>query len=458
MQVNTRLVNISLLVISSTLLGIWAVKDTIALRNILLALGCFLSFFYIHQNWHGSLSKLRIVNYLPILMILAMFLWVVGHYVFLSTNAHLQWQELKSTWLRSFMAVILGFGTGLVIHQMRYMLPALWAGILVSFAYLIYQYIPKAQQLNSLFATDWSPGYYIYIGKINGVLMGSILVAALIGVWIDRFKASEFKLNLWLSFYCFLGICLTLYSYVFIFDTRNGLGLAFILMSCWIFVGVIWGILRLIKEKSFSNIKILLAPVLIIVIGMGWFGSQQMQRNSGWITMFEDAAIAAQTERYINWQDTDKFGLPKNEQGRSVALNTYQRVSWALVGIRLIPTQPVGGGVLAESFRRSLKQSFPEANPISTHSAWIEISLAFGLPGLIFTVGTIFAILILTIRSRDKSFSGTIYTICFTLLFLYSIGELSTQHGIEVLFYMMAFLSALQMPISLYHVKLVQTQ
>lgn len=452
MQANTRWMNVGFVVISSILLGIWAAKDTIALRNILLVAGSLLSIFYIITHWRTSISKVGALNLLPIMMILAMFVWVVGHYYFLSANPQLQWQELSSTWLRSFMAVLLGLSTGLAVQQSSRFLSWLWAGIMVSFAYLVYQYIPKAQEAHSLFATDWSPGYYIYIGKINGVLMGSILIAGLIGLWIDRFKfgfkSNTFKVHSWLTVYCFLGLCLTLYSYVFIFDTRNGLGLAFILIAVWLVIGLIWGILRLLKDRTASSIRILLLPMAIIVMGMVWFGSQQMHRNSGWATMFEDAAIAAQTDRFINWQDTDKFGLPKTEQGRTVALNTYQRVSWGLVGVRLIPNQPLGGGILAESFGRSLKRIYPEANPISTHSAWIEIALAFGIPGILFTVGSILAIFALTIFSNQKEFSASIYSICFALLFLYSIGELSTQHGIEVLFFTMAFLSTLRLPIS----------
>jgi hypothetical protein len=196
-----------------------------------------------------------------------------------------------------------------VVQQVSQFLPWLWAGIIASFAYLICQYIPKAQEAHSLFATNWSPGYYIYIGKINGVLMGSILIAGIIGLWIDRFKftskSNTFKVNSWLTVYCFAGLCLTLYSYVFIFDTRNGLGLAFILIAAWLVIGLIWGILRLLKDRSTLSIRILLVPMAIVMIGMAWFGSQQMQRNSGWATMFEDAAIAAQTDRFINWQNTD---------------------------------------------------------------------------------------------------------------------------------------------------------
>lgn len=439
----------ALLIISLILLGIWAVKDTIALRNILLIAGALLSAFYIRQEWrsHKSFSQIRFINLLPSIFILCMFIWIVVHYCLISAERELQWKEFSSTWFRSFLAACLGLGTGLALHHIKHLLPWLWAGIMASFAYLIYQYVPKAQALHSLFATDWSPGYYIYIGKINGVLMGSVLVAGLVGAWIDRFRSDFFKLSTWVSLFCLLGIALTLYSYVFIFDTRNGLGVAFILIAAWMGTGFFWSMLHSFKDKSMSGLKTVIAPILVVALVMSWFGYQQIQRNSGWATMMEDASIAMQTDKYPNWQDTDKFGLPKTESGRTVALNTYQRVSWAKIGFSLLPESPWGKGVLAESFGRSLKKKYPQSTPISTHSAWLEVGLAYGFPGIVFTAGTLCFILVSVLLSKTNSFSASIISIGFTLLFLYSIGELSTQHGIEVLFYLMALLAALQLPI-----------
>ena len=48
----------SLVILSSTLLGIWAVKDTIALRNILLVVGVVFSIKYMTQEWkYGQLKE-----------------------------------------------------------------------------------------------------------------------------------------------------------------------------------------------------------------------------------------------------------------------------------------------------------------------------------------------------------------------------------------------------------------
>ncbi len=114
-----------------------------------------------------------------------MFVWVVFHYFFLSRYPELQFDELKSTWLRRFLAVILGLGTGLAVRKTPPLIHLLWLGILASFLVLFYQYIPIALAKKSLFAPDWYSPSYIYLAKINGVLMGTILIAGLTGRLID---------------------------------------------------------------------------------------------------------------------------------------------------------------------------------------------------------------------------------------------------------------------------------
>jgi hypothetical protein len=88
-----------------------------------------------------------------------------------------------------------------------------------------------------------------------------------------------------------------------------------------------------------------------------------------------------------------------------------------------------------------------QATPGSTHSAWIEFILAFGLPGLILLFGLLLLILYLTITSPNSYFRTSVISIAVTIIVLCALGELSTQHGVEVLFYSMAFLASLHMPL-----------
>ena len=78
---------LSLIFISSVLLGIWATKNTIALCNILMALGSALSLIYITLEFrlHHLGSQPTPRNCVPLILIGLMVAWVVFHYLFLSS-------------------------------------------------------------------------------------------------------------------------------------------------------------------------------------------------------------------------------------------------------------------------------------------------------------------------------------------------------------------------------------
>lgn len=438
----------ALVAISSTLLGIWAVKDTIALRNILLGLGVILSLVYLFCACKQEFFKgIRFKNWLPVCLLFLMLLWVVVHYFLFSRYPEVQLQELKSTWLRAFLGAIIGLATGLAVHKRIKLMNLLWLGIGISFFYLIAQYIPRAYASKNIFITDWYGGYYIYIGKINGVLMGTILICGLGSAWIDSLRSEDFVMSFANTFLPLLGMVLALYSYVFIFDTRNGLGISVLLVFGWTLYGCGWFISRGSIKKLTPRFK---GIALLAVIALGifsWFAYQQSRHNAGWMTMVEDSKIAVQIEKYPNWQNTTNYGFPKTEAGREVAGNTYERVAWAVAGIGLIPENPLGIGVLARPFTRLLQEKYPEASPPSTHSAWIEFSLAFGFPGFILMFGTLVTILYLTFLSPNFYFKITVVSLALTIILMYALGELSTQHGVEILFFLMALLAGLRMPL-----------
>ena len=77
-----------MLILSSVLLGIWAVKGTIALRNILLVSGTLFSIYYMVQEWrYGHLKEqYTFWKTLPILLIGLAFVWVIAHYFFFSID------------------------------------------------------------------------------------------------------------------------------------------------------------------------------------------------------------------------------------------------------------------------------------------------------------------------------------------------------------------------------------
>jgi len=441
---------ISLVFISLVLLGIWATKDTIALRNILLVLGALLSLIYIALDFrlHHLASQLTWKNCLPLILIGLMFAWVVFHYFFLSRYPELQFDELKSTWLRSFLAVILALGTGLAIGRKPNLIHLLWLGILVSFLVLFYQYIPIAIASKNLFAPDHYGPSYIYLAKINGVLMGTILIAGLTGTLIDTVRRGNTKTILLASIYWFIGVFLAIYSYVYIFMARNGIGLAVLLFIAWIIIGIAVYIRNTIRKQTVRIPKFLLASALVLLatVLFGWLGLQHIKSAPGWLTLVDDVLIAVQIEKYPNWRDPAALGYPKKLDGTTVAANTYERAAWATAGaILFLPENPLGLGVLNRPYPRLLLQKYgKDVGYIpSTHSAWIEFGLAFGYPGALLLLSMLAILIVRSMRKRFI-FSATSLSISLSLLLMYMVGELSAAHAVEILFYWIAFLFAIQ--------------
>jgi hypothetical protein len=428
-------------------LGIWAVKETIALRNILLICGTIITFYYImQQSKEDPLKKqLNFWKAVPLCLIPAIFVWVIAHYFFFSIDPKAQLEELKSTWFRSFLASIVGFGTGLTLRKYPNRLGFLWVGILISFIVLLYQYFPRALIHQKLLVLDYE--YYLFHLKINVVLMGTILLVGIDGALFDYLRISQNRkiLTSFYILYWIFGTLIVFWAFVFIVDSRNGMGLSILIHIFWILCATLF----LIKNKQWLSIRnsysylFLLVGLLIVI----FFFKTQVKINSGWATLINDAKIAVQIHHYPNWQNIPQMGYPVDSNGQTVTQNNYQRIAWATAGAYALLHYPQGAGVLSLPFLKILKTNnniFEDHNNIgmATHSGWIELGLAFGIPILI----SIFLIVLITfINTIINPYPAkmTVLGITFLVTCLYAIGEVAINHGLEILFYLLTLIQAL---------------
>jgi hypothetical protein len=438
-----------LVILSSILLGIWAVKETMALRNILLVSGTLFSLYYIVQEWrYGDLKKeCTFWKILPFILTVMTFLWVIAHYLFFSLDPTKQFQELESTWLRAFMASIIGMATGLALRNHPNRLNLLWVGVLIAFLVLFYQYIPRALAKNKLLVPDYD--HYLFHLKINTVLMGMILIAGIDGALLDRLRASQYRwrnVRLWCLLYWLLGTSLALWAFVYIVDARNGIGLSTILYGFWFICALVFFIQSQIRCLNFKSLLALLITGIGLCLIL-YFAYLQTVVNKGWHTLIDDAKIAVQIDRYAHWQNPAQMGYPERDDGQTVTPNTYERVAWAVAGSRAIIAYPQGVGVLAYPFVKH-----PNAPPkmvvssnipgIATHSGWVELGLAFGIPVLVLIFG---ALLVTFIEAARHAYPARMTVLGFAVLIacLYTVGEVAIQHGVETLFYLLALVPAL---------------
>lgn len=435
-----------LIFLNVILLAIWAVKDTIALRNIVLVIGALCSIIYIVNNWRFGVLKQQLysVHSFPLICMGLLFFWILIHFFWFSQDPVSQFQELKSTWLRALLSSILALGTGLAILRKPIRVNYLWLGILAGILVVYVQYIPKALAKKAFFAPDYHG--YLFEGKINAVLVGTLLIAGLSSTVLDLYRRHQLSFHKWVLPFWLLGILITIYSYVFIYDTRNGFGLAAILFAVIIVGGLVWVVKRIITKGATKELVIVIAFMAVLAFLAAIFTYHQLQRNTGWLTLVEDAKIAVQIDKYPNWQKSNAGGTyPKTDAGREVVGNNYERVAWAVVGTRLIGQHPLGFGVLYKPFNRLLQIDYPGATPYATHSGWIDLGLSFGIPALLLMWAILGGVFYLSIKSKGP-FSVTVPVMASMIFLLYLVGELNGKHAVEILFYWFAMLSALQLP------------
>ena len=451
--------------LSSLLLGIWALKGTIALRNVLLGMESVISLYCIFQFYkiiRTNRQKIAWKNYLPLVLLGLMFSWVVIHFLFFTRYPETQFSELVSTWFRAILAAIVGAGTGLsilVVSRKRpYTLMCLWLGIFLSFCFILFQYLAKAIQVNNIYAIDYG-GYIIY-GKISGVLIGVILIAGIIGNITDLYIRTPKTINFPTIFFSLICCLLPVYVFVFVLDTRNGIALAlFSVMQANLIL-----ILNLIRTSvsassesqsrqrqlnsngpKMAEAVVVMASIVILFAMI----SAHISYNAGWYSMFEDAKIGMQIERFTQWQNPQTYGYPQNSDGRFVIANTYERFAWATAGLTIfLPENPLGIGVLKEPFRILLLEKYPNAGAYipSTHSAWVEIGLSYGYLGIIFLMGSLLSLIWLTVKKPNIRFRYSAMQLSSMLLLLFLVGEVSSQHSIEMLCFFIVMLTFILLP------------
>ena len=439
----------TLLILSSVLLGIWAAKDTIALRNILLVVGALLSLYYILQELkqENLIGRLSLWKILPVLLVSLAFVWVVAHFFLFAVDPVQQWRELKSTWMRAFLATVLGLGTGLALSRYPNRLTILWLGIFGAFVVLFYQYVPRALEQQKLLVPDYD--HYLFHLKINTVLMGTILLAGVDGALFDHLRSIGYRLrslNFWIVICWLIATLMALWSFVYIADARNGIGLSSILYVFWFACAFMLLIKSQLNQTNLKHWLIFLLAIGSLALVL-LFALQQAKLNQGWRTLIEDAKIAVQVDRYPHWQNPAQMGSPLNSAGQTVDSSNYFRIAWATAGARAILQHPQGVGVLAYPFAKhpnAPKRMLEDrSNPgFATHSGWVELGLAFGLPMLGFLLLSLGITFGNAVRGSYPA-KMTVLGLVILVLFLYTVGEIAIAHGLEILFYLLGLLPAL---------------
>jgi len=81
------------------------------------------------------------------------------------------------------------------------------------------------------------------------------------------------------------------------------------------------------------------------------------KKNPCWGNIIYDVKVAIQIEKYEHWKFNGSHGYPLNDAGFVDSPSTYERVSWSLVGAKLLIENPFGYGLQNNHFDILLERS-----------------------------------------------------------------------------------------------------
>lgn len=368
------------------LYSVWILPEVVGIRNTALVFGAIISLYVIYQNRFLLLKQ----GALPIWLIVSLFFWITIHLFFIGKDFAAQLNEYMRIWRYAGIGFIFALGLGLslsnskdkrqwyliyiglciptVIYLVKYVLTTYGEplGLSVPASLQIYQstapfYIPKSDYIPFCL-----PALAIALGEIRRILHAG------------KEGASH-------PFLMVAGFLIVILATLFLFYAQTMKnGFLYALMCAIVFVGFI------LFEHSHRSIKqrLALAGAGLLIAGSVMY--MHIQQNAPWKALMADAKIAVQLEQYDHWKYNERKGLPKNELGQQVFGTNYQRIAWGIVGAKLSLENPLGYGLIEDSFSRLAKQNWPDSVDLShTHSGWLDLALAFGIPGLFMILAAI---------------------------------------------------------------------
>jgi hypothetical protein len=369
------------------LFGIWALPHTVSIRHTCMVLGSMLGLYVIGYLWRNGLLKMQ-VNAVPIFLILALFIWVTIHLLWIGQAPDLQWREYARAWKKIFITFPFALGLGLGIRYVielgdenlsrrlwRIMYFALLLPALIFFIkFGLTEWSKVAQFVLSpylVLSQDWSfssgmPKYFyvFFCLPVFAIAIGAITHAV-------------FQNTLSLKTHAIYFGTVLIVPIIFYHQTvRNGMAYAAVIV---VIALLILGYSILIRGTFKKKIIFAGLAILLFVIA-----TASLKANPAWRMLLADIKVAIQLDKVDNWKYQGQSGIPYpiNEYGVPVNPSNYERATWALAGLKLTKENPLGYGLMTLSFDHLTKTQWPNSFMSQTHSAWLDFALGYGIPGV----------------------------------------------------------------------------
>jgi hypothetical protein len=403
--------------------SVWLIPGTIAIRYFVIFIGLLVFSIQIAQF---QLPKFSLKNYFPGICLFALFIWVVFHRVIITDAPSLMNIEINTIWKRAIVEGLFGFGLGVMLslnskrNYKNFFLFALFMPVVMFF-------LSSASNFLTLDIIRWnySEPEKPYISKYQFVLFAIIAYSWILFNLVNEInKLSSLKIILR------LGSLLTIALSIFLVNGKNGfLYMGLILIA--VMIQLLW--------KNIRNIKIILL-VAILFLSSAYIGYHHVKSNPVWTNLIEDIEVARHTDKIQIWKNYRDGELDElqNASGKNVSNTTYFRTAWLIEGGKLVLDNPLGYGLIQNSFKFIAKKEWPDSNLSHTHSGWLDIILGLGIPGFLLILAS-FVALIKKGFSSENFYAKSAIWVLPTIFLAFLTSELSEKISFEVMIYYLAF-------------------
>jgi hypothetical protein len=396
----------------------------------------------------------------PLWIFLGFYLWLLLHLIFFSTSYDEQLHELLHGWMRCLLATPLGLSLGLLLahpqplahlnaqtktlalsatNTSTLLLLISFSGVtLISFSHYIIQVWHSHQLLDQ--EMIYQLLLSLYGQAKQPFVVGTTLALPLCLILIIR--AINQQISKWWILASVLSITLGLFALYFS-NTKNGIAIFALSLAVFavnLALKIHWRLRNFLKAALIS--VVIISPSYVVI-------EKHLERNSAWANLVANFYVGIDIDHHNEWKDSKLYpNYLKNQYGSSVNFSTYERTAWFRVGLRLLQENPLGYGLLNQSFGSLAAIKYSDfSKPVgttrgATHSGWLDFALGMGTPGLLLVLVPLFAAWYRSLYQNGLWFSYASWTIPI-LSFAYLTTEVSVSHYIELLFFMTAFFCGL---------------
>jgi len=439
------LITTTLCVLFAILFGIWTQPHTLFIRYVCMYGGAGLGLYVLWRNKSVLVGS----KALPIYLILALVGWITFHLFFIGVNWDAQYMEYIKVWKRIIICIPFAAGLGIAVAknfdssaQSKRDWQIIYFGLLLPS--LIY-FIKYAVTFFSIkYGIEISPFFLLdnnHLGSVWGISRAAyvffcipVFAVALAEITYGL-KDGNLGFKKSIIYLSTLPLPLAIF---YIENDRTGTLMALLLVLVASLIFIFSRMKKITAKEAVTFVVVLTMLATFIVVNI--------HRNEYWANLIADGKVAIQVDKYDNWKYNriKMVGYPVNEYGVEPSGSNYERISWAIVGARMVPEHPLGYGLMTLSFKYLGLQKWPDVETSLSHSAWLDFTLGYGLPGLFLFFGSSF-LAWRNGRELPLPWKSMARWVLGILMVMFVIKELSMEIFVNAYIFLIVFIAALSL-------------